>query len=47
MAATSARNRPTVVREGIESSTTLGKQRWIIERTIAWLFCHTEDHRND
>ncbi|MBE1471582.1 hypothetical protein H4W33_010656 [Kibdelosporangium phytohabitans] len=27
-----------ITRKGIESSTKLGKHRWVIERTIAWLF---------
>ena len=27
-----------IARKGIESSTKLGKHRWVIERTIAWLF---------
>jgi Transposase DDE domain len=29
---------PRIARKGIESSATLGKHRWVIERTIAWLF---------
>lgn len=29
---------PRLARKGIESNTTLGRHRWIIERTIAWLF---------
>jgi hypothetical protein len=29
---------PRIARKGIESSTTLGKHRWVIERTVAWLF---------
>jgi hypothetical protein len=36
--ATPTSNRPRIARKGIESSTTLGKHRWVIERTIAWLF---------
>jgi transposase len=28
---------PRIARKGIESSTTLGKHRWVIERSIAWL----------
>lgn len=27
-----------IARKGIESSTKLGKHRWVIERTIAWTF---------
>jgi transposase len=27
-----------IARKGIESSTKLGKHRWVIERSIAWLF---------
>jgi transposase len=27
-----------IARKGIESSTKLGRHRWVIERTIAWLF---------
>jgi transposase len=27
-----------IARKGIESSDRLGKHRWVIERTIAWLF---------
>jgi transposase len=27
-----------IARKGIESSEKLGKHRWVIERTIAWLF---------
>ena len=27
-----------IARKGIESSTKLGKHRWVIERTIGWLF---------
>jgi transposase len=27
-----------IARKGIETSTRLGKHRWVIERTIAWLF---------
>jgi transposase len=29
---------PRIARKGIESSNTLGKHRWVIERSIAWLF---------
>jgi hypothetical protein len=29
---------PRIAREGIESSEKLGKHRWVIERSIAWLF---------
>jgi transposase len=29
---------PRIARKGVESSTTLGKHRWVIERSIAWLF---------
>jgi IS5 family transposase len=29
---------PRLARKGVESRTTLGKHRWVIERTIAWLF---------
>ncbi len=28
---------PRIARRGIESSETLGRHRWIIERTLAWL----------
>ncbi|WP_137816584.1 IS5 family transposase, partial [Gandjariella thermophila] len=28
---------PRLARKGIESSTKLGRHRWVIERTIAWL----------
>jgi transposase len=28
---------PRIARKGIESSQTLGRHRWVIERTIAWL----------
>ncbi|GDY33558.1 hypothetical protein GTS_51910 [Gandjariella thermophila] len=28
---------PRLARKGIESATRLGKHRWVIERTIAWL----------
>lgn len=28
---------PRIARKGIESSTKLGKHRWVIERSIAWL----------
>ncbi|MFB9880574.1 transposase [Planobispora siamensis] len=27
-----------IARKGVESSTRLGRHRWVIERTIAWLF---------
>jgi len=27
-----------IARKGIESTTKLGKHRWVIERTVAWLF---------
>ncbi|GAB3359381.1 hypothetical protein GCM10027360_20410 [Amycolatopsis echigonensis] len=27
-----------IARKGVESSTKLGKHRWVIERCIAWLF---------
>jgi transposase len=27
-----------IARKGIESSTKLGKHRWVIERTMAWMF---------
>ena len=29
---------PRIARKGIESSDKLGKHRWVIERSIAWLF---------
>ncbi len=29
---------PRIARKGIDSSDTLGKHRWVIERSIAWLF---------
>ncbi len=29
---------PRIARKGIESSKKLGKHRWVIERSIAWLF---------
>lgn len=29
--------RVRIARKGIESNTTLGKHRWVIERTMAWL----------
>ncbi len=29
---------PRVARRGGEASTRLGRYRWVIERTIAWLF---------
>ena len=29
---------PRITRKGIDSSDTLGKHRWVIERSIAWLF---------
>jgi hypothetical protein len=30
-----------IARRGIESSAALGRHRWVIERTMAWLFgCH-------
>ena len=32
------RNHPRIARKGIESSDKLGKHRWVIERSIAWLF---------
>jgi transposase len=28
---------PRIARKGIESTTKLGRHRWVIERTIAWL----------
>lgn len=28
---------PRIARRGIESSTKLGKHRWVVERTFAWL----------
>jgi len=31
---------PRIARPGIESSERLGRHRWKIERTIAWLFGH-------
>ena len=32
-----ARHRPRIARKGIETGDKLGKHRWVIERTIAWL----------
>lgn len=29
---------PRIARKGIESSTRLGRHRWVIERTVAWTF---------
>ncbi|OLF04253.1 IS5 family transposase, partial [Actinophytocola xanthii] len=29
-----------IARKGIETSKKLGRHRWVIERTIAWMFCH-------
>jgi IS5 family transposase len=29
---------PRIARKGIESSEKLGQHRWVIERSIAWLF---------
>jgi transposase len=29
-----------IARRGIESSTRLGRQRWRVERTLAWLSCY-------
>ncbi|MGQ0842000.1 transposase, partial [Actinokineospora sp.] len=29
---------PRLARKGIESNTRLGRHRWVIERTMAWLF---------
>jgi transposase len=29
-----------IARKGVESSTKLGKHRWVIERTISWLFSY-------
>lgn len=29
---------PRLARKGIESSEKLGRHRWVIERTVAWLF---------
>ena len=31
---------PRIARKGIESSEKLGKHRWVIERSIAWLFSY-------
>lgn len=29
---------PRIARKGVESSDKLGRHRWVIERTVAWLF---------
>ena len=29
-----------IARKGVESSETLGKHRWVVERTLAWLSKH-------
>ena len=29
--------RPRLARRGVESSERLGKRRWVVERTLAWL----------
>ncbi|WP_347138682.1 transposase [Paracoccus sp. SSK6] len=33
----SAGSRPRIVRRGMDSSERLGRQRWVVERTLAWL----------
>lgn len=30
----------SIARRGIESSTRLGRFRWVVERTLAWLYNH-------
>lgn len=30
---------PRIARKGIESSQRLGRHRWVVERTLAWLNC--------
>jgi transposase len=35
---TRQRIRPRIARKGIEPDNRLGRHRWVIERTIAWLF---------
>ena len=41
---------PRIARKGVESSQKLGRHRWVIERSIAWLFgyrrltCRYERH---
>lgn len=29
-----------IARKGVETSKKLGRHRWVIERTIAWMFCY-------
>jgi transposase len=31
---------PRIARRGIESSTRLGRHRWVVERTLSWLSCY-------
>lgn len=31
---------PRIARPGIESKERLGKHRWVVERTLAWLNCY-------
>ena len=31
---------PRIARRGVESSERLGRHRWVVERTIAWLLTH-------
>ena len=31
------RIRPRIARNGVESSERLGRHRWVVERTLAWL----------
>ncbi|TCO54035.1 DDE family transposase [Actinocrispum wychmicini] len=33
-----------IARKGIESSAKLGKHRWVIERSVAWLFGYHSGH---
>jgi transposase len=31
---------PTIARHGVESTTRLGRQRWQVERSLAWLLAN-------
>jgi IS5 family transposase len=31
---------PRIARKGVESSERLGRHRWVVERTLSWLFNH-------
>jgi transposase len=31
---------PRIARRGIESSSRLGRHRWVVERTLSWLSCY-------